>query len=71
MVMEQTRQNCGTGESLHCDQQHENEKAIGIDRQSLFNGSFSSESVSDISEEKEGESVPQDLSMVTHRENQN
>ena len=56
---------------MHCDQQQENEKAIGIDQQSLFNESFSSESVSDISEEKEGESVPQDLSMVTHRKNQN
>ena len=58
-------------EAMHYEKQHEKGESPDLEQQSVFNDSVSTESVSDIAEEKEDESVPQDLSMISHRDIQN
>ena len=69
--VDQNCQKVETGESMRFDKRAENEESIEVEQQSVFNDSLSTKSVSDIVEEKDDESVPQDLSMISHRENQN
>ena len=69
--MDQNLTKCETGDSMHFEKRNENEESLDIEQQSVFNDSISTESVSDIAEEKDDESVPQDLSMISHRESQN
>jgi len=69
--LNQTLKNGETGENdLYSSKQAEKEVTLEVEPQS-FNDSASNESTSDITDEKEDESVPQDLSMISHRENQN
>ena len=67
MHIEQNHQKVEGGDSGHYDK----DESTDIEQHSVFNDSVSTESVSDIAEDKEEESVPQDLSMISHRENQN
>jgi hypothetical protein len=69
--MDQNLTKCETGDSMHFEKRNEKEESLDIEQQSVFNDSISTESVSDIAEEKDVESVPQDLSMISHRESQN
>ena len=48
------------------DKQKEEGESIGIEPHSFLNDSVSSESFSDIAEEKDDEFGPQDLSMISH-----
>ena len=49
---------------MHYDNQNEKEESIDSDQRSVFN-----DSVSERAEEKDEESVPQDLSIINKREN--
>ena len=49
---------------MHYDNQNEKEESLDSEQRSVFN-----ESVSDRAEEKDEESVPQDLSIITKHEN--
>jgi hypothetical protein len=69
--MDQNLTKCETGDQMHFEKRNEKEESLDIEQQSVFNDSISTESVSDIAEEKDDESVPQDLSMISHRESQN
>ena len=69
--MDQNLTKCETADSIHFEKRNEKEESLDIEQQSVFNDSISTESVSDIAEEKDDESVPQDLSMISHRESQN
>ena len=69
--MDQNLTKCETADPMHFEKRNEKEESLDIEQQSVFNDSISTESVSDIAEEKDDESVPQDLSMISHRESQN
>ena len=57
------------GESIDYYDQNEKEKSIDLETRSVLNDSVITESESDIADDKDDESVPQDLSIVSHREN--
>ena len=52
---------------MRFDKRSEEDEAIEVEQQGVFNDSVSTKSVNNVVEEKDDESVPQDLSMISHR----
>ena len=59
--MERASQNFETGDTMNNEKLNQKEESIHSEHQSVFN-----DSVSDIAEEKDNESGPEDLSIVSH-----
>ena len=71
IYLEQAPQNCEPSELKNYDDQNIKEESIKYEQESVFNNSASNTSVSDSEEDKYEESAPQDLSMISYRENKN
>merc|ERR1719206_39104 len=65
--VDQNCQKVETGESMRFDKRSEEDESIEVEQQGVFNDSVSTKSISNVVEEKDDESVPQDLSMISHR----